>query len=196
MNLGSLKYLSFYSLIGEIGIVWDDKTKFLKQVVLPDFTTRKQNYGKIAFTGVVTETSPDKNIFKLMSDIKDVVLGKEVHFDIDKFDFSDLTDFQKAVLVKQSEIPYGKVTSYKKLAELIDKPKSARPVANVLSNNLFPLVIPCHRTVRSDWTVGGYAGSIDGYCKVFLLEKEGIVINNGIISKEFRYPDNKISKSI
>jgi len=196
MNLGTLKYLSFYSLIGEIGIVWDDKTKILKQVVLPDVNTNKQNYGKIAFSGVVTEISPSEKIFQLMSDIKDVILGKEVHFNIERFDFSDLTDFQKAVLTKQSEIPYGKVTSYKKLAEMIGKPKSARPVANVLSNNLFPLVIPCHRTVRSDWTVGGYAGTTDGYYKEFLLEKEGILIDNGIISKKFRYPDNKISKSI
>jgi methylated-DNA-[protein]-cysteine S-methyltransferase len=196
MNLGTLKYISFYSLIGEIGIVWDDKTKILKQVVLPDINTKKQNYGKIAFTGVVTETSPSEKIFQVMSDIKDVVLGKEVHFDIDRFDFSDLTDFQKAVLTKQSEIPYGKVTSYKKLAQLIGKPKSARPVANVLSNNLFPLVIPCHRTVRSDWTVGGYAGSTDAQIKEFLLEKEGIVIKDGIISKKFRYPENKLSESI
>ena len=183
-------------MIGEIGIVWDDKTKLLKQVLLPDIATKKQNYGRIAFTGVVTETSPREDIFQLMSDIKDVVLGKKVTFDIGMFDFSDLTDFQKTVLIKQSEIPYGKVTSYKKLAELIDKPKSARPVANVLSSNLFPLVIPCHRTVRSDWTVGGYAGSSDGYFKQFLLEKEGVVINNKVISREFRYPSNKISESI
>ena len=111
-------------------------------------------------------------------------------------DFSDLTDFQKKVLAKQSEIPFGKVTSYKKLAELIGKPKSARPVANVLSNNLFPLVIPCHRTVRSDWTVGGYAGNADGYYKQFLLEKEGITIKNGIVSKQFRYPEDSNFKSI
>lgn len=150
----------------------------------------------MAFKGVVTETSPSAEIFQLMSDIKDVILGKDVSFDITKFDFSDLTEFQKSVLTKQSEIPYGKVTSYKKLAELIGKPKSARPVANVLSNNLFPLVIPCHRTVRSDWTVGGYAGTADGYYKQFLLEKEGIVINQGVIAKKHRYPRNEILKSI
>lgn len=163
---------------------------------MPDIVTKKQNYGKIAFHGVVEEKHPDKEIFQLMSDIKNVVLGKEVSFDISKFDFSDLTDFQKKVLAKQSEIPFGKVTSYKKLAEMIGKPKSARPVANVLSNNLFPLVIPCHRTVRSDWTVGGYAGNAEGYYKQFILEKEGITIKNGIVSKQFRYPEDPNFKSI
>lgn len=194
MNLGTLKYINFNSLIGEIGIVWDDNTKILKQVLLPELSTRKQNYGKIRYSGVISETNPDESIYHIMSDIKNVILGKNVTFDINKLDFSDLTEFQEKVLRQQSEIPYGKVTSYKKLADLIGKPKSARPVANVLSNNLFPLVIPCHRTVRSDWTIGGYAGSNNSYYKQFLLENEGIEIKKGIISKEYRYPKNLINK--
>ena len=200
MNLGILKYINFNSLIGEIGIVWEDKTFILKQVLLPELSTRKQNYGNIRYSGVILETNPDKIIYDYMSRIKDVILGKNVSFDIDSFDFSDLTDFQQAVLRKQSEIPYGKVTSYKMLAKLVGKPRSARPVANVLSTNPFPLVIPCHRTVRSDWTVGGYAGSNDSYYKQFLLESEGIEIKKGIISKDYRYPmeefeSDKILKS-
>lgn len=122
-----------------------------------------------------------------MSDIKDVVLGNEVTFDISRFDFSDLTEFQRRVLTSQSEVPYGKVITYKMLAQRIGKPKSARPVANVLSNNLFPLVIPCHRTVRSDWTLGGYAGSSDGHFKKFILENEGVKIVDEIILEKYRY---------
>lgn len=122
-----------------------------------------------------------------MSDIKDVVLGNEVTFDISRFDFSDLTEFQRRVLTSQSEVPYGKVITYKMLAQMIGKPKSARPVANVLSNNLFPLVIPCHRTVRSDWTLGGYAGSSDGHFKKFILENEGVKIVDEIILEKYRY---------
>lgn len=185
-----LKFIRFNSLIGEIGIVWDGNTKILKQVILPERSTQKTNPAQIAFHGVIEETSPSKEVFHVMSDIKDVVLGKDVSFDIDKFDLSDLTDFQRKVLIKQSEIPHGKVITYKRLAQLIDKPKSARPVANVLANNLFPLVIPCHRTVRSDWTVGGYAGSSDGYFKKFILEHEGIEIVDDVISKKYRYLDD------
>ncbi len=174
-------------MIGEIGIVWDENTRVLKQVILPEPSTGKQNYSKIAFHGVITETSPSEEVFKLMSDIKDAILGKDITFDIDRLDFGDMTDFQRDVLTKQSEVPHGKVITYKKLAQLIEKPKSARPVANVLSNNLFPLVIPCHRTVRADWTLGGYAGSNDGYFKQFLLEHEGIKIVDGIVTEKYRY---------
>lgn len=190
LNLGILKFLRFNSLIGEIGIVWDDNSKLLKQVILPERATGKQNYSQIAFHGVITETSPSEEVFRLMSDIKDVILGKNVTFNIDKFDFSDMTEFQKKVLAKQSEIPHGKVITYKKLAQLIGKPKSARPVANVLSNNLFPLVIPCHRTVRADWTLGGYAGTSDGYYKKFILEHEGIKIVDGTVPAKYRYMDD------
>lgn len=189
LSLGIHKYISFNSLIGEIGIVWNSNTDILEQVLLPELSTRKQNYGKIRFNGVITETHPNDFIYQTMSDIKDIILGKNVKFDINKLDFSDLTEFQKKVLKKQNEIPYGKVTSYKKLAELIEKPRSARPVANVLSNNYYPLVIPCHRTVRSDWTIGGYAGGFDSQYKQFLLENEGIEMRNGIISKKCRYPE-------
>ncbi len=188
-NLGIHKYISFNSLIGEIGIVWNSKTDILEQVLLPEVSTRKQNYGKIRFNGVITETNPNEFIYKTMSDIKDIILGYDVKFDINKLDFTDLTEFQQDVLKKQQEIPYGKVTSYKKLAEMIGKPRSARPVANVLSNNYYPLVIPCHRTVRSDWTIGGYVGSTNNQYKQFLLENEGVIIRKGIISKESRYSE-------
>lgn len=187
-NLSVHKYISFNSLIGEIGIVWDNNNDILEQVLLPELSTRKQNPGRIRFNGVISETNPNEFIYQTMSDIKDIILGKNISYDINKLDFTDLTEFQREVLKKQSEVPYGKVTSYKKLAELIDKPRSARPVANVLSNNYYPLVIPCHRTVRSDWTLGGYNGSLNAYYKEFLLENEGIKIEKDIISKEYRYP--------
>lgn len=189
-----LKYINFNSLIGEICVVWDANTHLLKQVVLPELTTHRQNSGKIIYSGVIAETDPDDFVYDLMSDIKDIVLGKKINFSTDRIDFSDLTDFQKTVLIKQAEIPHAHVTTYKHLAELAGKPKSARPTANVLANNRFPLVIPCHRTVKSDWTLGGYAGSTENSFKRFILENEGITLQeDDVISREFRYPSIKDS---
>lgn len=192
VNLGTLKYIEFNSLIGEIGVVWDNKTKLIKQVLLPDLKTRKQNYSKIRFNGVITETEPDEFVYQFMSDIKNIVMGKDITFDLNKLDLNDLTPFQRNVLIQQSKIPHAKVTTYKKLAQLAGKPKSARPVANVLSNNIFPLVIPCHRTVKSDWTIGGYAGSKHSYFKQFILQNEGVIIKKGVISKQYQYPKEEL----
>ena len=189
--MGTLKYIQFNSLIGEIGVVWDNKTKLLKQVLLPDLKTRKQNYGKLRFNGVITETEPDEFVYQFMSDIKNIIMGKDIHFDLEKLDLSDLTEFQRKVLIQQSQIPHARVTTYKKLAQMAGKPNSARPVANVLSNNYFPLVIPCHRTVKSDWTIGGYAGSNHSYFKQFILQNEGVVIKKGVISKQSQYPQDE-----
>lgn len=186
--MGILKYVVINTLIGEITIVWDDSENLIKQIILPNVVTRRSSTSNIDYTGVILEKHPNRMIIDLCSDIKDRILGHEVDFDISLLDLSVLTDFQKKVLLKQVEIPYGHVTTYKKLAEMIGKPRSFRPVANVLSNNPFPLFIPCHRTVRADWTVGGYAGTKDGIFKEFILEKEGIKIKNGVIAEEYHYP--------
>ncbi|MGN1321107.1 MAG: methylated-DNA--[protein]-cysteine S-methyltransferase [Methanosphaera sp.] len=192
-NLTSLKYIVFNSLIGEIAIVWNNKDKLLKQIILPDVNTGKFNYGKIDYHGVLSETEPDDYIMEVMSDVKEIIMGKDIHFDYSHLDFSILTDFQRIVLLKQKDIPHGRVTSYKKLAELIDKPKSARPVANVLSSNPFPIVIPCHRTVRSDWTIGGYVGMNDGLYKRLILENEGVQFEKDVVQKKYRFPSEDLS---
>ena len=186
--MGILKYLVINTLIGEITIVWDDSENLIKQIILPDVVTKRSSTSNIDYPGVILEKHPNRMIVDLCSDIKDRILGREVEFDTSLLDLSVLTDFQKQVLLKQIEIPYGHVTTYKKLAEMIDRPRSFRPVANVLSNNPFPIFIPCHRTVRADWTVGGYAGTKDGYFKAFILENEGIKIKDGVVTEEYHYP--------
>lgn len=187
LNLGSLKYMVFNSLIGEIAIVWD-KNEIIKQVVLPDSKSRKHNYGDIQYHGVLHEVHPSKYILKIMSNIKEIIMGHDIKFELNQLDLNDLTQFQREVLLKQNEIPYGMVTTYKKLAQLIGRPKSARPVANTLASNPFPLIIPCHRTVKSDWTLGGYNGRKDGYFKRFILENEGIRFEDDVIKQQYRYP--------
>lgn len=191
LYLGSLKYRVFNTLIGEIAIVWDEN-EILKQIVLPDFKTRKHNYGDMDYHGVLHEVHPSNYISEVMSNIKDIVMGKNIHFELKQLDLSNLTPFQRKVLEKQNEIPHGKVTTYKKLAELIDRPHSARPVANTLAANPFPLVIPCHRTLKSDWTIGGYNGTNNGYYKQFILENEGIQLENGVVKKKYHYPAEDI----
>ena len=84
------------------------------------------------------------------------------------------TEFQIKVWKELSKIPKGEVRTYKQIAKSIGKPKSSRAVANACAKNPYPIVIPCHRVIRSDGTVGGYSGHGGIKRKKELLQKEGL----------------------
>jgi len=119
--------------------------------------------------------------------------GEEVHLPTDVLDMSGLSPFQKRVLMAESRVPRGRVTSYGQLAESVECPGGARAVAGALATNPFPLFIPCHRTVRSNGDPGGYQGG--GAMKRTLLEMEGVGFDEkGVIRMsrfEFRFPANQ-----
>ena len=71
------------------------------------------------------------------------------------------------------KIPKGKVKSYKQVAVGINRPRSARAVANACGKNPYPPKVPCHRVIRSDGSLGGYSGSGGIKTKKKLLKKEG-----------------------
>lgn len=87
-----------------------------------------------------------------------------------KLDLSRLTPFQRKVLEAVKTIPYGETRSYKWVAERIGKPKAARAIGQALKKNPYPIIIPCHRVIRSDGRLGGYSKGIRK--KKRLLKKE------------------------
>jgi methylated-DNA-[protein]-cysteine S-methyltransferase len=89
-----------------------------------------------------------------------------------KYDLRRLTDFERAVLRKALEIPKGEVRSYSWIAKEIGRPRAVRAVGNALGNNPVPILIPCHRVVRSDGRIGNYA--LGPAMKVELLATEGV----------------------
>ena len=68
------------------------------------------------------------------------------------------TNFQRTVWKEISKIPFGETRTYKDLATAIGKPNSSRAVANACGKNPYPVIIPCHRVIRSDGKLGGYSG--------------------------------------
>lgn len=90
--------------------------------------------------------------------------------------------FKEEVLDLVSKIPEGKVSTYKKIAQALGKPKSYRAVGNALNKNPKPVKIPCHRVVKSNGKIGDYAKGREKKRK--LLKKEGIKIENGKIDLE------------
>ncbi len=81
------------------------------------------------------------------------------------------TDFQKQVWDALQQIPYGGTRSYEDIARAIGNPKAMRAVGRANGANRIPIVIPCHRVVRSDGSLGGYGGEL--WRKRFLLKLEG-----------------------
>jgi methylated-DNA-[protein]-cysteine S-methyltransferase len=80
------------------------------------------------------------------------------------------TDFEKKVWSVLTEIPSGETRTYKWVAEKTGKPSAARAVGRALSKNPIPIVIPCHRVIESDGSLGGYSSGVD--IKRRLLEME------------------------
>ena len=87
------------------------------------------------------------------------------------------TEFQIKVWKAISNIPKGKILTYRELAKIIGKPKAARAIANACGKNPFPIKIPCHRVIRSDGNIGGYSGKGGVNSKISLLKKEGVLFN-------------------
>lgn len=87
-----------------------------------------------------------------------------------------MTIFQKRVYKIVGRIPKGKVLAYGEVARLAGRPQAARAIGNLMHRNPFKHV-PCHRVIRADGTVGGYAKGTNK--KIKLLQQEGVVIKNG-----------------
>lgn len=81
-----------------------------------------------------------------------------------------MTRFAKKVYSVVSTIPMGQVRSYKWVAKKAGSPAAYRAVGTVLKNNPYPLIIPCHRVVRSDKVIGGYVFGVE--LKKSLLDLE------------------------
>ncbi|MEO0088135.1 MAG: MGMT family protein [candidate division WOR-3 bacterium] len=85
-----------------------------------------------------------------------------------------MTEFTKKVLAIVKEIPKGKVMTYQEVAIKLGNKNLARAVGQALKRNPYPIIIPCHRVIRSDGKIGGY--SLGAKKKIELLRKEGILI--------------------
>jgi len=89
---------------------------------------------------------------------------------------ADKTEFERKVLATTFRIPKGKISTYKRIAEQIGRPRAYRAVANALHKNPLHPIVPCHRVVRSDGRFGGQKRAAEARRK--LVQKEGVPIQN------------------
>jgi methylated-DNA-[protein]-cysteine S-methyltransferase len=86
---------------------------------------------------------------------------------------------EEKIYCKLLEVTPGHITTYGDLAKAINLKNGQRVVGQIMKKNPFPVIVPCHRVVKSDGTVGGYAYGTKR--KKHMLSKEGLKINNNKI---------------
>lgn len=106
---------------------------------------------------------------ELTEQIGEYFAGERRAFRMD-VDLTGQTEFQQQVLRTVREVGFGETVTYGELARRIDRPKASRAVGSALGENPVPIVVPCHRVIRSDGAPGGYTAGT-GY-KEQLLELE------------------------
>ena len=90
-----------------------------------------------------------------------------------------MISFKEKVYQKTALIPRGQVSTYGAIAGALCHPRASRAVGNALNKNPYAPKVPCHRVIRSDGTVGGFASGT--MKKIAMLKKEGIIIKKGQI---------------
>jgi methylated-DNA-[protein]-cysteine S-methyltransferase len=169
-----VSYVTVPSPFGELAVVWTElrgRPK-VQWIFLPDkrWSLRKRILGR--FGGAECGSCP--RIDRMASAIERCLAAEPVTFDLRVLDIGLCSSFQEKVLRAEHAIPRGSVSTYARVARHVGAPQAARAVGRALATNPFPIVIPCHRAVRSDGSLGGYRGGIP--MKRALLEMEGVRI--------------------
>jgi methylated-DNA-[protein]-cysteine S-methyltransferase len=107
-------------------------------------------------------------------ELEEYFVGRRHRFDVPVDWAQVLEGFGRRVLRATAQVPFGRVTTYGDVARKAGSPRAARAAGNALGSNPIPIVVPCHRVIRSGGELGGYGGG-GPERKSFLLRLEGAV---------------------
>ncbi|MFB3880018.1 MAG: methylated-DNA--[protein]-cysteine S-methyltransferase [Armatimonadota bacterium] len=108
----------------------------------------------------------------LAADLRRYFAGERVGFSRYRLDLSGVPPFLAKALRQARGIPYGQVRSYGWLAAAAGNPRAARAAGQAMARNRLPIIVPCHRVIASDGSLGGFGGGLE--MKRRLLELEGV----------------------
>jgi methylated-DNA-[protein]-cysteine S-methyltransferase len=171
----SVYYTLTATRLGNVGIVWrsrDGGTTVVK-IFLPDEDEVTDDLVRCSFPGVVRRSH--RAIHRLCRSIQGLAAARDVTFSEEILDMLACGEFQRRVLNHVMRIPRGRVSTYGRLAEKSRASRGARAVGNALAMNPYPLIIPCHRVIRRDGSLGGFGGGLK--MKKDLLLMEGITFD-------------------
>jgi methylated-DNA-[protein]-cysteine S-methyltransferase len=165
-----------YSLLpttfGAVGLVWQDAGQGprVHHIFLPRETVPTERAIETRFAGARPLSC--REIEALGEDIRRTLAGEAVDLTLEMLALGTCQPFQQSVLVAEHQIPRGWVSTYGRIAAHLGARGAARAVGNALARNPFPIVIPCHRAIQSDGSLGGFQGGVR--MKRALLELEGV----------------------
>lgn len=151
---------------GWIGMAISDRG--LAGLVLPQ-PTRDEALRRLEHRWPESEEIEAAAFEDLIAPVRRYLAGQPVEFNM-ALDWSEHTEFLQEVWKVTRSIPHGETRTYAELAEAAGRPQAYRAVGRAMAVNPIPLIVPCHRVVRSDGGLGGYAGGLD--VKKRLLEME------------------------
>jgi methylated-DNA-[protein]-cysteine S-methyltransferase len=161
---------SFATAFGPMALVWRPEREGtrIEQLLLP-----RPDGGAASLPSAAPRSCPA--IDDLIALLLRYLAGEPITLPLELAALESCSPFQQRVLRADHAIPRGMVSSYGLIAAHLGIPGAARAVGRALATNPFPILIPCHRAVRSDGTLGGYQGGLP--MKRALLEMEGVAIN-------------------
>ena len=166
----------YYSIsktsMGWVGIAGNENG--LRKTILPEenksAVSREIN---MFFNPGIKLIYSDKYFFSIINKIKEYFIGNSVMFKEELINLEGYSIFQKSVLLKTREIPYGETRTYRWLAENSGYPKAYRATGGVMRVNPLPLIIPCHRVIGSLGKLTGFSATGGLKLKKNMLELEG-----------------------
>lgn len=172
---------------GNVCIIWSAKKNhpLISHILLSKPGLSAERLAAKLFPGL--RISSCREIDAIADSIKAYLEGENVRFSLRALDLSPFSKFQQSVLRAQYLIPRGSVSTYGLIAAYVGAPGGARAVGNVMARNPFPLIIPCHRTIRSGYQLGGFGGGTE--MKRALLKREGLVFDEAgrVICRRLHY---------
>jgi O-6-methylguanine DNA methyltransferase len=188
--------------IKNLGGVWFGVACDQQQILASTFSSSQQTtLSKIQ--GIIPRGIPFQ-IFNEPSDLAETALvflkktfdGEAINVSL-PLAYASLHAYTQKVLKATSQIPLGYVTSYGAIAEAVGG--SPRAVGNVMASNPFAPIIPCHRVVKSDLTLGGYGGGLKVKVELLNREKRGfsdamyVQIDSGVLMV---FPSEHVLKNL
>lgn len=182
---------AFYRLsrtpFGLVAVLWSihrEQPK-IRRILLSKPKTSAKQIVETSFPEFVASSCAEVDL--VADQIAAFLSGKDILFSLEIARLDLCSRFQQKVLRAEHGIPRGRVSTYQRIARHLGIANGARAVGTALATNPFPIIIPCHRAIRSDGTLGGYQGGPQ--MKRDLLKMEGVLFDSSgrVVTEELYY---------